>query len=477
MVIVLVLAPIVLGLLLWALSAYTDAWAKWSGVVIAAITFLVLLFVPMSDVSIVWLQRPFTASFHFGLGGIAYWLTLLLALCTACAIAATRVPRPSVFVAQMLILEGAMLGLFCAKDLLVFALFWDLMLLPVFLLMLGWGGHVSSAWRYLIYNFVGGLALLLAVAAFGIAYGSTDVIGAANVTPLGNVWQPWIFAGFAFAFLVKTPVWPFHTWMPATYTDLPSPVVAVVGSVQSKAGLYGFLAITPILFPDATAAAAPLMVVLGLISMLYGAYVALTADDVKRVVAYSSLSHLGLILLAVFSLNPVAQRGALVYMIGHGLFTAGIFLVLGFIEEREETRSIQRYGGLGERNPRLAGGLLLCVLAALGLPGLAGFAGELLILTGIYQHGWVWPAAIALIPIVLAAAYGLRLFQAIMWGPRVADLPERPDLRWGEGLALAPLVIAFVLLGVYARPLVTSNDPGFAPLQTGASVSYLGEHR
>ena len=196
-----------------------------------------------------------------------------------------------------------------------------------------------------------------------------------------------MFAGFAFAFLVKTPVWPFHTWMPETYADLPSPVVAVVGSVQSKAGLYGFLAITPILFPDATRAAAPLMVVLGLIGMLYGAYVALTADDVKRVVAYSSLSHLGLILLAVFSLNPVAQRGALVYMVAHGLFTAGIFIVLGFIEEREETRSIARFGGLGARNPRLAGGLLLCVLAALGLPGLAGFAGELLILTGLYQHG------------------------------------------------------------------------------------------
>jgi NADH-quinone oxidoreductase subunit M len=241
--------------------------------------------------------------------------------------------------------------------------------------------------------------------------------------------------------------------MPDTYTDLPAPVVAVVSSVQSKAGLYGFIVIGMGLFPGQMAAAAPLMFVLGLIGLVYGALVALVQDDAKRVVAYSSLSHLGLILIAIFSGNAVALGGAVVYLVAHGLFSAAMFLSLGQVEDREQTRSIARLGGLGTRNPRLAGGLCIVALAALGLPGLAGFAGELLIITGLYQGGYVWPAVIALVPIVIAAAYMLRLFQGIMNGPEQPDLPQRADLSLLEGLALAPLVIAIVLLGVNPGPV------------------------
>ena len=242
-------------------------------------------------------------------------------------------PRAREFTAQMLILQGAMNGVFLAKDLLLFALFWDLMLIPVFLLMLGWGvvprgarSHGTAAWRYLIYNVAGGLTLLLATAAFGIVNGSTDVIGAhpAPVT-VGYVWGPWIFAGLAFAFLIKTPVWPLHTWMPDTYTELPPPVVAAVSAIQSKAGLYGFIAIGLPFLNEQMHAAAPLMIALGLVALLYGAFIALTEDDAKRVLAYSSLSHLGLILIAIFSFNPIALAGAAVYIIAHGLFSAGGF--------------------------------------------------------------------------------------------------------------------------------------------------------
>ncbi len=190
--------------------------------------------------------------------------------------------------------------------------------------------------------------------------------------------------------------------------------------------------------------------------MVYGALVALVQDDAKRVVAYSSLSHLGLILLAIFSGNAVAAAGAAVYIVAHGLFSAGLFLVLGQIEMREGTRSLARLGGLGTVNPKLAGSLTIVALAALGLPGLCGFAGEILILAGLYQAGDVWPAAIALVPIVVAAAYMLRLFQGMMNGPERPDVPVRDDASPLELLALAPLVIAIVWLGIDPGPVARS---------------------
>jgi NADH-quinone oxidoreductase subunit M len=450
----LVLGPIVLGFATLLIPRRLERTAKGYAIAVAFIVAVATIASASSpDASVRWLSRPFEASFHVGWTGIGYWLAVLLAIVTLCALIASRAPRLRNFVGSILILEGTMMGVFATKDLLLFALFWDFMLIPVFLIMIAWGPTVVNAWRYLIYNAVGGLTLLLGTAAFGIAYGTTDVIGRPGVTPLGDLWAPWIFAGFALAFLVKTPVWPLHTWMPDTYADLPPPVAAIVSSVQSKAGLYGFIVIGIPLFGNAMRAAGPLMFVLGLIALLYGAFVALIERDTKRIVAYSSLSHLGLILLAVFSGSDLALRGAYVYLVAHGLFSAALFLVLGYVEQREETRLLDRLGGLGTRNPRLAGAIALSALAALGLPGLAGFAGEILILTGLYRAGYVWPAVIALIPVVLSAAYMLRAYQGMMHGPPVADLPERPDLTWTEGIALAPLVIAFVLLGIQPSPI------------------------
>jgi NADH-quinone oxidoreductase subunit M len=463
----LVLGPIFIGLALYALPS--DAAARRIGIAVAAVAFLAIALVPGApDASLPWLSRPFTATFHFGYGPLSYWIVLLLAAVTFSALLALRGPRARAFTAQMLVLQGAMTGVFLARDLLLFALFWDLMLIPVFLLLLGWGvpargsvSHGTAAWRYLIYNVAGGLALLLATAAFGVVHGSTDVIGNPNAgVAIGNVWAPWIFAGFAFAFLIKTPVWPLHTWMPDTYAELPPPAVAAVSAIQSKAGLYGFIVIGAPFLSDSMHAAAPLMFVLGLVALVYGALIALTQDDAKRIVAYSSLSHLGLILIAIFSFNPIALAGAAVYIIAHGLTSAASFLTLGYIEEREETRSLARLGGLMAHNPRLAGALLLSSLAALGLPGLAGFAGELLILTGVYAAGYWWAALIALVPIVIAAAYMLRLFQTIMNGPEVADLPERPDLGWAEGIALVPLVAGFVLVGLNPHAIAAAMTTG-----------------
>jgi NADH-quinone oxidoreductase subunit M len=457
----LVIVPIVAGLLLYALPRSAEASAKWTGVAVSFGAFLAAAFgYGAPDESFRWLQRPFTANFHVGLNGPGYWIVLLLALSTGCALMVARLPRGRDFVAQMLVLLGAMTGVFVARDLMLFALFWDLMLVPVFIVLIAWSPAQSNAtaWKYLIYNLTGGLALLLATAAFGIVQGTTDAIGAppGSLATMSDVWSFWIFAGFAFAFLIKTPVFPFHTWAPDTYADLPAPMAAVVSGVQSKAGLYGFLVIGTSLLNGPMRAAAELMIVLGLLSLLYGALAALASDDAKRVVAYSSLSHLGLIVLAIFSFNPIAVGGAVVFIVAHGLFSAGLFMTIGEIELREDTRALSRLGGLGARSPRLAGGLAIVTLAALGLPGLCGFAGEILILTGLYQTGLVWPTLIALIPIVLAAAYMLRLFQGMMQGPEIDDLPQREDMSPLEILALAPLVAAIVLLGVDPEPVTAS---------------------
>ncbi|MGR4064715.1 MAG: complex I subunit 4 family protein [Vulcanimicrobiaceae bacterium] len=452
----LLLLPFAGAIAVWLLPRDNRTAARAAGTIVALATVALSPVCATREWSFRWLSRPFAAAFHFGATPLSYWLVLLLAVCTACAILASNVPRSRDFVAWMLVLEGSMLGLFLSRDLLAFALFWDAMLLPVFFVLVGWGRHHGTAWRYLIYNFAGGLALLFATAAFGVLNGSTDVIGRGDVHLVGS-WVPWIFAGFAFAFLVKTPVFPFHTWMPATYADTPGPMVAVVSGVQSKAGLYGFIAIALAFVPDYLHQYAGLLLALGAISILYGAFVALVQSDAKRVVAYSSLSHLGLIVVAIVAFQPLALAGAVLYMVAHGLFSAALFLAVGFVEEREQTRSLSRLRGLGRDNPRLAGALCVAALAALGLPGLAGFAGEIAILIGIFQAGLVWAAAIALAGIVLAAAYMLRMFQDIMNGPAQPDLPERRDLSWREGLAVAPLALALLVLGVNPHAILAGS--------------------
>ncbi|HEY2475726.1 MAG TPA: NADH-quinone oxidoreductase subunit M [Candidatus Cybelea sp.] len=457
LVLVTILLPIAAAALLLLLPREDRTLSRTIGTLVAVVTFATVIAAGTGDWSAHWLSRPFDAAFHFGATPVSFWIALLLTIVTASAIASCRIDRTRDFVALLLALEGTMLGLFLARDLLVFALFWDLMLVPVFFGLLGWGEHPATAWRYFIYNFAGGLTLLLATAAFGVIYGTTDVIGRVDAPLIGG-WAPWIFAGFAFAFLVKTPVWPLHTWMPPTYTSLPSPMVAVVSAVQSKAGLYGFLAIATVLLPTYVHEYALPLMILGAISLVYGAVIALVQNDVKRIVAYSSLSHLGLIVIAVASQQQLALDGALVYIVGHGLFSAALFLVLGYVEEREGTRALPRLGGLGWSNPRLAGALCIAALAALGLPGLAGFAGELLILIGIYQAGYVWPAIVALVAIILASAYLLRLYQDVMNGPERADLPVRADLTWLEGVAIAPLLAALVLVGVFPKPLLTHQN-------------------
>lgn len=455
---VIVLLPLVAGLAAFALPRDNVRLSKIGGAAVALAVLVVGATSWTQSWSATWFTRPFVARFDFGETYLSHWLVVLLAICTFAAIVSANMARTRSMIGALLLLQAAMNGLFLSRDLLLFALFWDAMLLPVFFVLLSWSERPNVAWRYFIYNFAGGLVLLLAVAGFGALYGTTDVIANPAYHGFTGSWLPWILGGFAFAFLVKTPVFPLHTWMPATYEATPPPMVAVVSAVQSKAGLYGFIAISLAISRGALAAESHVLVILAVISLLYGAAVALVESDIKRIVAYSSLSHLGLILLAIASQNPIALQGAVVYIFAHGLFSAALFIVLGYVEERDDTRLLARLGGLGWTNPRLTGAFVVAALAALGLPGLAGFVGELVILIGVYQSGLGWAAVLALIAIIVASAYMLRLLQDSTQGAERNDLPVRRDLGWIEGIAVAPLLLALLYFGVYPHVLL-----GFHP--------------
>lgn len=451
---VLLLLPLVAGAVVYLLPRNDVRISKSFGAVAALATFFVAIASRGESWSASWFSHPFVARFDFGATYVAHWLIVLLAITTFAAVVSTNVSRTRSMIGALLLLQGTMNGLFLSRDLLLFAFFWDAMLLPVFFVLLSWGERPNVAWRYFIYNFAGGLVLLLAVAGFGALYGTTDVIANPAYHGFTGSWLPGILAGFAFAFLVKTPAFPLHTWMPATYEATPPPMVAMVSAVQSKAGLYGFIAISLAISRGTLAAEAPVLAILAVISLLYGALVSLVESDVKRIVAYSSLSHLGLILLAIASQNAIALQGAVVYIVAHGLFSASLFILLGYIEEREETRLLSRLGGLGWTNPRLTGAFAIAALATLGLPGLAGFVGELIILIGVWQAGLGWAAILALVAIIVASAYMLRLLQDSTQGPELVDLPVRRDMSWLEGIAVAPLLFALLYFGAYPHALL-----------------------
>jgi NADH-quinone oxidoreductase subunit M len=429
--------------------------------------------------SLPWISGAWTAAYHVRVDGMSEFFVLLTTLVSAAAIWAAfsyaDQRRLRGFLCLLLIFETTLLGLFTAGDLLLFYVYWDLMLIPVFLLLVGYADSENArkaAWNYLLYNGGGGLLLLLGLIGVIAHTGTFEVLG--HSYAFGPI-EGWLFAAFALAFLVKTPSFPFHAWMPPTYTNSPAPLVAMVAGVQSKAGLYGFLVFALPLFPNAAHVWAPVLLVLAVISIVYGAFTALGQRDMKTLVAYSSLSHLGLVLLAFFAFDLTSVAASLVMIVSHGLISAAVFLVLGFVEERTGTRDLDAFGGLAARAPRLQAIMLIAAMALLGLPGLSGFAGEFLILIGSWQ---TQPAitAISLIAIVLASAYTLRLFQSMMHGPeRVPGERSYGDLRPRELLLVAPLLAAVVFFGIWPG-WISDRTPNAVTVPPPAAVASV-RHR
>jgi len=410
-----------------------------------------------------WIIGPWTAAYHVRVDATSIWFVLLTTFVSVPAIWAAwsygDAQRQRGFMFLLLTFESTLLGLFTAADLLVFYVYWDLMLIPVFALLAGYTGDPNArraAWAYLIYNGAGGLVLLLGVVGLVVATHTFEVLGTSfNLAP---ALQWWLFGAFAIAFLVKTPAFPFHAWMPPTYTQSPPPLVAMISGIQSKAGLYGFIVFALPLFPVAAHAWAPFMLGIALVSILYGAFAALAQTDMKTLVAYTSLSHLGLVLLALFAFDVTSYPASILMIVSHGLISAVLFIMLGFIEERVGTRDLFAFGGLAAKAPRLQALMLIAAMALLGLPGLSGFAGEFLILVGSWQTQPV-VTAMSLLAIVIASAYALRLYQAAMHGEyRVPPgAPAAMELRPREILVVAPLLAAIIFLGVWPGWLTTKT--------------------
>jgi NADH-quinone oxidoreductase subunit M len=493
--------PLVTGIVLLCVPRSATRALKAIALGGAIVTFMLsLAFVSLgpntaADQSVAWIWMPWTAAYHIRIDALRVFFVILTTLVSAASIWAAfsyaQVQRLRGFLFLLLAFETTLLGLFTAADLLLFYIYWDLMLIPVFLLLSGYAGTDAgrrAAWSYLIYNGAGGLVLLLGVIALVSQTHTFEVSGMSLNMSQSLQW--WIFAAFTLAFLIKTPAFPFHSWMPPTYTQSPPPLVAMVSGVQSKAGLFGMLAFGLPLFPAAAHAWAPLLLVLAVASILYGAIAAIGERDAKTLVAFSSLSHLGFVWLALFAFSITAVSGSILMLVSHGLIAAALFLLLGFVEERVGTRELSSFGGLSQSAPRLGVFMLIAAMAALGLPGLSGFAGEFLILIGTWQTQPLY-ASLSLIAVVLASVYMLKLFQSTMHGPeRLGRDVTAHEMRPREMWLVAPLLAAIIFLGIWPgwlndrtpatvvpgpnAGLSSSND--LVPAAPAAARASLGAH-
>jgi len=415
----------------------------------------------------------FGISWSLGMDGISLFLVLMTALLFPIALIASggRSGDKS-FVAWILVLEAGCLGSFLALDLLVFFVFFELTIVPVYMLIAGWGHERRgyAAGKFALYTLGASAFLLVGILALVAIHASQTHVTTFDVRPLSNTHLSGtagvlLFLAFTAAFAVKTPIFPFHTWSPDAYREAPAAGSLLLAGVMAKLGTYGIIRFDLALFPRAVVTLAPLLLTLGAIGIIYGAVVAAVERDLKRLVAYSSLAHLGFIVVGAFALTQEALTGAVLQMVNHGLYTAALFILIAVIYQRLGSFSVRDMRGLQRRVPVLAGVFIVVVLASIGVPGLNGFVGEFLILAGTFlTHRW-W-AVVATAGVVLAAIYLLWAYQQAFQGRPTIEPGAIRDLTWREGLVLAPLVALIVLLGVFPGPLLTRIGPSVSRVVT-----------
>ncbi len=401
-----------------------------------------------------------------GIDGISLFLVLMAAVLFPIALLGARARRdPRSFVAWVLLLEAACLGSFVSLDLVLFFLFFELTLVPAYFVIGGWGSarRGYAAIKFFVYTFAGSAFLLVGIIAVAFIHQAqtgvlTFELPALMHTHLSGTAGVVLFLAFTSAFAVKAPIFPFHTWSPDAYAEAPAGGSALIAGVMAKLGTYGIIRFDLNLFPQATHTLAPLMLTLGVIGILYGAVVACAQRDLKRVVAYSSLAQMGFILLGTFALTTQGLTGGVIMMLNHGLIIAALFLLIGWIVERRKTDKVSGLKGLQAPAPILAGVFTLVMLASIGVPGLNGFIGEFLVLSGTFlTHRW-W-AVVATGGVVIAAIYLLWAYQQVFHGTPTEEDTKTRDLVWHERLVIAPLVIFIVFLGVYPKPVLDRITP------------------
>jgi len=407
--------------------------------------------------------------YRFGVDGVSLFLVLLTTFLTPIVVLASWGDihrRVKEFFALLLVLETGMLGTFLALDLFLFYVFWEVMLIPMAFLIGVWGGprRVYAAVKFVLYTMSGSLLMLV-----GILYLAWQVKSQTGTFAfgyerflalhLGAPEQLYLFAAFALAFAIKVPLFPFHTWLPDAHVEAPTGGSVILAGVLLKMGTYGFLRFAIPLFPGAVATASPAVVALAVAGIVYGALVATVQPDLKKLVAYSSVSHLGFVMLGLFALTPTAVSGSLYQMLNHGLSTGALFLLVGMIYDRRHSRLIADFGGLWTAVPVYAACFLVVMLASVGLPGLNGFVGEFLILLGAFGP-WPWATAVATSGVVLGALYLLWMYERVVFGPLVR--PENAaleDLNGRELVVLVPIIALCFVMGFYPAPFLTRMQP------------------
>jgi proton-translocating NADH-quinone oxidoreductase chain M len=417
-----------------------------------------------------------------GANGISLSLVVLTAVVTPIVLLAMwreaeaerRNPKP--FFALVLLLEAMIIGTFAARDVLLFYVLFEAMLVPMYFLIGLYGGPQRryAAVKFLLYNLLGGLIMLAAVIGLyvqSVKAGQPSFLLADLVAldvPVDI--QRWLFLGFMFAFAIKAPLWPFHTWLPDAAAESTPANAAYLSGVMDKVGTFGMIALVLPLFPDATREFAPVVVVLAVISIIYGALLAVGQTDMKRLIAYTSISHFGFIVLGIFALTSQGVAGSTLYMVNHGLSTVALFVIVGFLIVRRGSRLVADYGGVAQPAPILAGSLLFAGLSGLALPGLATFVSEFLVLVGTYSR-YRAAGVVATVGIILAALYILLFYQRTMTGPAREATRDFPDLRRREILVVAPLVALLLAVGFFPKPLLDVIDDGVRPTLVEVGVS------
>ena len=423
------------------------------------------------------------AMYFLGIDGFSSLMVLLTTLMGAIAVLSSwtaiteRVKEYYIF---MLVLQTGMLGAFVSLDFLLFFLFWEVMLVPMYFLIGVWGGgrRLYSAIKFFLYTLVGSVVMLLGILA--IYFHNYSVTGeyTFDITLFQQLNLPfdlqwWIFLAFFLGFAIKVPMFPFHTWLPDAHTDAPTAGSVILAAVLLKMGTYGFIRFSLPILPEASRHFVPMMILLSIVGIIYGALVAMAQHDWKRLVAYSSVSHMAMVTLGMFALTPVGITGSIVQQINHGISTGALFLIVGIVYERRHTREIAEYGGLSKVMPVFAAVFMIMTLSSIGMPALNGFIGEVLILQGVFVVNKLW-AGVAASGIVLGAAYMLWLYQRTMFGK--VENPKNEglrDLNMREFATFAPLIVLAVWIGLYPSPFLARLDSSVARVMARVTAAQV----